>query len=296
MSEIETTIIIPSSCESKNKTAILNAINSVIESEGGAACVVFIANGQNVDIDLLTQIDALTGVETVLLKEPSASNAVKYGVKHYVKTPFFGFLDDDDYYLPGAIAQRQALLKASPEIDVAVGLALRERDGDLKPQLSKSEIELCRDAPFRAMLERGVNWLTSSAGLYRSSRIGNAYFEEPTRFFEWTYLAVKMMIDHVSFSFSGVTDHVIVDSPNSLSKSSDYRRYESVFFEILKILPLTHEQRDCLSIREADYYHSVYDELRKSGQRVLALKAHLKSMRSWSGFKKYALSTRKIVC
>ena len=299
---MDTTIIIPSACRTERKDCILKAINSVLDSAYCSPCVVFIANGPHVDVELLAYIATLERVETKHLEKPSAPDAVKYGVEHCVHTKYFGFLDDDDYFLPHAISNRQIALDYQPQYDVVIGQALRSNQGNLSRHMSDEQIELCEHDPFGVIFKQKINWMTSSAGLYRTGSIGISYFQKNISYFEWTYLATKMLLSDVQFLFLTDPDHIILDDNDnaddvslSLSKTQKYAQYESAFMRAIKELPLNKEQRKMVAAKEADHFHDLAEKMRKSGRGKEALVHHLRSLRSPQGFMRYVLSTRHFV-
>ena len=142
--------------------------------------------------------------------------------------------------------------------------------------------------------------MTSSAGLYRASSIGVSYFQENISYFEWTYLAAKMLTSGVNFLFLNEPDHIILDDNAddvslSLSKTKKYAQYESAFMRAIKELPLNKEQRKMVAAKEADHFHDLAEKMRKSGRGKEALVHHLRSLRSPQGFMRYVLSTRHFV-
>lgn len=300
MESMDTTIIIPSACRTERKDCILKAINSVIDSAYCNPRVVFVANGPNVDSELLAYIAKLERVETKYLRTPSAPNAVMYGVENCVHTKYFGFLDDDDYLLPHAISNRQVALEAQPQYDVAIGQALRSTQGNLSRHMSDSQIESCGRDPFEVIFRQKINWMTSSAGLYRASSIGVSYFQENISYFEWTYLAAKMLTSGVNFLFLDEPDHIILDDDAegeslSLSKTQKYAQYESDLMRAVKKLSLTKEQKKMVASKESDHFHDLAERMRDRGKGMEAFAHHLRSMKSLQGFMKYILSTRHFV-
>ena len=300
MDTTNTTIIIPSACRKNRRVEILKAIESILSSEGALPIITFIANGPNVDPDIFEHVSSLPRVKAFLLDEPSATNAVRYGVQNCVDTPFFGFLDDDDYLLPGTIAGREDALNKHPEYDVVIGRALRRQKGKISSHMTFEQIQRCKNDPLGVMYGEGINWMTSSAGLFRKSGFDNRLFDDPTQYFEWTYLATKMVVKGMKVGFLEIEDHVIVDDlpangADSLSRSQDYKDYEAKFLAAVKSLPLNKQQAHHIQFREATYYHTLSDELREKGEVGAALKAHLKSLTSIVGIKSYLLSTRKFV-
>lgn len=300
MDTTNTTIIIPTACRENRRVEILRAIESILNSEGTMPVVAFIANGPNVDPDVFKHVSSLPRVKAIQLDEPSATNAVSYGVKNCVDTPLFGFLDDDDYLLPGTIAGRENALKKHPECDVVIGRALRRQKGEISSHMTFEQIQRCKNDPLAVMYGEGVNWMTSSAGLFRKSGFDNRLFDDPTQYFEWTYLATKMVVNGMNVGFLEIEDHVIVDDlptngAESLSRSQDYKDYEARFLAAVKALPLNKQQAHHIQFREATYYHTLSDELREKGEVGAAFKAHIKSLSSIVGIKSYLLSTRKFV-
>jgi hypothetical protein len=149
--------------------------------------------------------------------DPSAPDAVAAG-RHLADTPYFCVLDDDDEYLPNALATRRQALESDEGADVVVTSGFRNVDG--ADSLHPSGLEKCRHDPLGGLVE--TKWLLSCSGLYRSSAIGAAEFDGTPRFMEWTYLAAKLSLRHKIVFIDRPTYRCYINSPESVSQSDDY--------------------------------------------------------------------------
>jgi hypothetical protein len=295
----DVTIIIPSSCLKERAQLIKSALQSLLDQDGGSPKIIFIANGPNVDPEIFEEVSSLSPVTAFQSKIASAPLAVLRAVEKYVCTPYFGFLDDDDFYFKDAIKNRLGFMEANSDIDVVVGRAEVEIEetGHRHLLANLENMKPCRKDPFAVIYQKGINWMTSSAGLYRRSIVKKTYFENPTPYFEWTYLATKLILGGVDIAFLESSDHLITQSSSrqSLSQTESYRESEELFLNAVLNLNLSKKQRLMVEEHLCDFYHERSDVLRKAGKDKDAFYMHLKSMKTKRGFVRYILGTRKFL-
>ena len=217
------TIIIPSSCRLERSKHVRDALQSLFDQKGGCPKIIFAANGPNVDNAMYNEIASFDNVTAFYTPTPSAPLAVLEAVKSHVDTMYFGFLDDDDFYYREALIQRKKFLISNPDFDVAIGRAEVEdpESGHRHFLANLEDMSLCRQDPFAVIYKHGINWMTSAAGLFRASKIDVSFFENSTPYFEWTYLASKLIVNGIRFGFIDSGDHLINQLPEggSLSKT-----------------------------------------------------------------------------
>src|SRR6187549_269028 len=95
------TIIIPTACEARRVSLLHRALDSVVAQEGVDVHPVVVVNGSRVDESLCASIVARPGVTVLRRDEGNVSAARRAGMR-LVDGAYFGFLDDDDEFLPGA--------------------------------------------------------------------------------------------------------------------------------------------------------------------------------------------------
>jgi glycosyltransferase involved in cell wall biosynthesis len=284
-----TEIVVPTLAETHRGPQLLRAIDS-IESQGGRALVVI--NGSRFDPSLKTQLEALPHIRLILVAEPGLPNAIQVGCRA-VSTRYFGFLDDDDYLLPGSIALREGFLESHPEFDAVVTNGLREEWG-ADQQLYKSPAALERIAqdPMAALLE--ANWMTPCGVLYRAASVPAEVFLNLTKYAEWTDVGFRL-IDQYRFGFLFDNTFVQTDTPGSLSKQAGQARFILGLHKRIagKLKTATHhrlwDQRVCR------LHHQIAEDELAANNRGEALRHHLYSLLHAPsiGFPRYLSYTRK---
>jgi len=158
------------------------------------------------------------------IPEGDLTKAIYYG-RQCVRTPYFSFLDDDDEYIISGFKRRFNLMESDKTIDVSVANGYRSFGNGERVQIFK-ELSSNEECPL-AGLTRG-NWLASCGGMYREKSVSKDYFSEISKYFEWTWLAVRLSLDF-SISFSDEPAFVVNDTAGSLSKSISYELQEVDF-------------------------------------------------------------------
>ena len=132
-------VIIPTTCEARRQDTLQRAIASVRDQEGICAEILVVVNGDRFDPGLLDTIKSLPYAKTVYLEVGSLPGALRHG-RELVEAPFFAFLDDDDEYLPDALAQRVQVMRDEPSVDFVASNGYIHRDGQDRLYIDTPEV------------------------------------------------------------------------------------------------------------------------------------------------------------
>jgi len=267
-----TEIIIPTLAEAHRAEQLMRAIDCV-QSQGATALVVI--NGYRFDPSFKKRLECLEGIRLLYIPEPGLPNAIHVG-RCAVACEYFGFLDDDDYLTPGAIAIRESFLEKHPATDAVVTNGLRE-EWKSDPQLFKSRADLDRieQDPLAALLT--ANWLTPCGALYRSGTVRSDTFLNLTKYAEWTDVAFRL-IENYRFGFLFDNTFVQSDTPGSLSKQANQARFLLALHQKIARRVETSEQRRLLAQRVCSLHHQIAEEELAANNRGEALHHHLRSL------------------
>ena len=281
-------VIIPTTCERARWDSLEHAIAGVLAQEGVAAHVIAVVNGNRFDPDCLAALKRKDRV-TVLYRSTGSAPLAQAAGRDAVATPFFAFLDDDDEYLPGALAARLDPLRADPGLDFVVSNGYRARKGHDEYAIGDSRAIVAD--PLDALCER--NWMASCAGLFRSTTVTPAYFADPAPYMEWTYLAFRLTAS-LRMRWLDTATYRINDSPVSLSKSDAYLRSELEILERVLALPLPPRARRAVRRKLGRACHVFAEKSRRAGQQAQAWCYHLGSLSKPGGWR-YLPYSRKLM-
>lgn len=231
-SERTVTVIIPTTCESTREASLLRAIDGLLHHQSGNVRVLVVVNGNRFDASLLESLRARLDIEVCYLERGSLPAALSFG-RSQVNTPYFGFLDDDDEYLPGAIPARLAVMQADPTIDCVATNGYRQ--SSTKRTLAIAHVERVQADPLDAL--NTACWLASCGGLFRASSIDQQFFDPELSHIEWTALAFKIAAAR-RVAFLDEPTFIIHKTPQSLSGSLRYKQGVAKSLDALKSLPL----------------------------------------------------------
>lgn len=282
------TVIIATTCETSRRSALMNAIQSVLNQKNAATDVITVVNGNRIDTACLEQLRSMPRVQVVEQAEGSYPKAIRTG-RVQVQAPFFAFLDDDDEYLPDAIAQRIAPLFVDPTLDFVASNGLRRLRG--KDYIVVKRPDAVRIDPLRA-LALG-NWLASCGGLFRTASVGIEYFDGKTAYLEWTYLAYQLASTK-SMAFVDEPTFVINDSPGSLSKSDAYAVAAAQVLRKILMLDLPGSVRCDVRKKLGRALHDIAGRKCAGGNWCQAWKYHVASLVCPGGLQ-YLLYSRKLI-
>lgn len=265
-------IIIPTALDERRAKSLETAVLSVRQNKSVDAVPVIVANGRARDSRAFANWKRDPRIRFYYIEEPNPAAAVRHGRQH-VDTPYFGFLDDDDYYLPGALdvrvteIERESDSKSGHDVVVTNGW-LESRTGR-KPCFER--LEQFNGDPLTAL--PGTNWLASCAGLYRTATVGPDFFDGSVRYMEWTVTAYRLALN-CRILFSDQRTFVINDTENSLSKSTDYKRGVVDAFRVILSLPLPSHIRAVVQHKYAFALHGLSSSALARGAINEAWNAH----------------------
>ena len=277
-------VIIPTTAEPSRRDLLRRAIDSARAQRDIGTTLIVVVNGSRWDPSLLGELQGLP-LQLIRLREANLPAAIHAG-RLAVAGGYFSFLDDDDVYLPDALASRLAGLE-SAHADFAVGNGINASGDVLIPDVRAVE----RD-PLRALLAR--NWLASCGGLYRSATISGEFFEDLTKYFEWTVLAFRLLMAGKKVCFVDQVTFRISDTESSTSKQRSMESVlngAAVFEHMFARVP--EQIRAGLSLKGASTYHDISSYCLLSGHLADAWRMHVSSLRM--GGWRYLSYTRHLV-
>lgn len=230
----------------------------------------------------------MRSVQSLRLEEGSLPRALAFG-RSYVATPYFGFLDDDDEYLPDALRVRLQPLEDDSTAAVCSTDGYHFIDGrdHIRGVISPET----QQDPLRGLL--GANWLASCSGLFRSDRVEESFFDGVTKYFEWTLLAYKLAASRRIVLLNTPT-YRLYESSDSLSRSEAYLLAEPGFIEKIIALDLPQDVREALAKRVSRAHHAISSYHLRRGDIQSAWIAHLRSLGQPGGLR-YLTYTLKLL-
>ena len=167
-------IIIPTTASAQRSPLLSRALLSLLNDQDEMVIPIVVVNGSRYVPEVLESLRRRRDIRFVHLDEGSATGARLAG-REVVDTEFFGMLDDDDEYLPGAVKTRLGPLLRDESIDVVVTNGYR-RDND-QDVVAFREFSTFGTDPLGHLMD--YPWLNSAGGLYRTKSVGLSYFEVP---------------------------------------------------------------------------------------------------------------------
>lgn len=274
MSRTENTInlIIPTTCERSRASSLNRAIASALTQAGVRVEPIIVVNGTRLDEELYASLRGDPRLRVAYLKLGSLPAALKHG-RALVTAPFFCFLDDDDELLPNGLRIRFDALSRDPSSDfIATSwyACLAGRD-----QLRRVDAETVDRDPLAALVEE--NWLGSGGALFRTSSVGQSYFEDIPAYYEWTYLAFRLAAA-LRGRFEEVPTYRAHDTPGSASKSEEYRAAVVPALErIIERIPTT-ELRQAMRRKLGGVHHELSYHYSCRGEHLRAWRHHFCSL------------------
>jgi len=259
---------------------LIRAIDSVHTQEGVRAHPLVVLNGSVNDAQLVATLRQDARVRIVVTAPADLPGALRLGRTH-VDTPWFTALDDDDVLLPGALRMRLSALTKRPDCVVIVSNGWRrDAQGDV---LHMSSFDAVRRDPLRSVLDG--NWLLPGAWLARTDAFADEVFAKMPRYLECTYLAVRFATTHHACFIDEPTVAWSADTPGSVSRSREYVLGLEGALERILELDLPPDVRRGFMRKRASAQHSAACLLMQEGHTRAAWKAHLRSLRTPSGWR-----------
>ncbi|MEP6619269.1 MAG: glycosyltransferase family 2 protein [bacterium] len=272
------TVVIATTCEAKREEAISRAVDSVLTQEGADVSLLIVVNGSRFDQRILDRLLELPRTRVEQLAEGSYPAAVRHG-RTLVATEFFAYLDDDDEFMPDAIATRLAPLLADATLDfVATNGYLH--DGS-RVEITKRNSTAIERNPIQELLR--ANWMENCGNLFRSSTVSLDYFDGKTKYYEWTLLTFRIA-QALKLRFLDAPTYRKHESPESLYKSVGVAEGGIAAIDLMishNTSPAVHQR--LLQLRGAAL-HATSDVYRMAGDYGRAWRFHLQSLRHPRGW------------
>jgi glycosyltransferase involved in cell wall biosynthesis len=268
-------IIIPTAATARRAPLLLRALSSILNNQDETIVPIIVANGSKYAPEVFDSLNRRPDVRFLYLEEGSATRARLAGRK-IVDTEYFGILDDDDEYLPGAVRTRLSPLRKDSSIEVVVTNGYQHEnnhDAILFPAFSTFGAD-----PLGRLMD--YPWLKSGGGvLFRTASVSTSYFEVP-QYLEMTYMALKLALNRKLAFVDIPTYRVYFNSPESLSATDDYLRSEpDAIRQCLALNPPTRIKRR-LTQKYISSLHHISDFERAKGNYAAAWRYHVRSLLS----------------
>jgi len=284
---VETLIV--TLCEAGRSALLRRAIETTLKQERVSASLIVVVNGKRYDPALLEELQRMPGVKSLYQEEPSIFLARRYA-RENVTAPYFGFLDDDDYLLPGALRARIQVLASDPAADVVVSNGfLHEPDGD---SLLLGDIAGLQSDPL-AKLMLG-NWLATASALFRTATVSADCFDVTLRSNDMTFLAFRLALQRKVVFLDSPT-YCKAYSPDSISRTEDWALPSLATLEKMLEFDVPVSIRRALQRKCAAAAHDISAIYLRRGDIRSAWRYHLHSLSIPWGLKRYLGYSRRLV-
>lgn len=284
------TVLIPTLALRARGGVIRRALDSIRTQSGVAARALIVVNGAEKDPDLLAELRRDPVVDLVEIADRGIPAALRAG-RALVATRYFTALDDDDEFLPGALASRVAALEADPGLDAVVTNGIvRSASGD---SLHRPGLATVRRDPLRAMIQG--NWLLPGSWTCRSDRVGDWLFEGMPEHRECTWIGLQLAIRAQVAFLDAPTVVWYSDTPAAAHRSLAYAMGQVPAMGQLLSLPLPRDVQGYFRAAVRQAMHEVAHRLLVvEGDRRAAWRWHLQSLRGEGGLR-HLLFSRKFL-
>ncbi len=283
------TIITATLGRSERAATLHRAVDSVLETNAAPLTILIVVNGDVFDPELVAALERRPDIRVLRIAQRSFANAILAG-RREVRTPYFGFLDDDDEYLPGAIDRRLATLEADATADVIVTNGFRRSVG--KESRAFNRLHAVEADPLGTLFCE--NWLASCGALFRTSSVPLSLFEDYHEHVEWTWFAFKLVNAGLKIRVNNEPSFVINESRDSASKSLECLASVVTLYQRVLASPQRPEIRALLRRRLSMAHHSLSSHELEYGSRIKAWRHHLRSLAESGGWRHARFSLRLI--
>ena len=281
------TIVIPTLANRPKE--LDRAIKSLLTQHGNDTIPLVVVNGNRYDPDLIQHLRKRKDIRFCQIAEPGIPGALLEGRKQ-VDTPYFGFLDDDDEYLPDALLIKHRPFETRPDLDVVVGNGWRCSAREMCLILQNTQA--IETNPAAALMTE--NWLPSCGALFKTNSIGTEYFDCDFEYLEWTYIALNLSLTR-EISFVQEPTFIVHDTPNSVSKNDAYIEAHPKILRRMLELEMPPSIRKALQRKLSSTYHNLSEHYRRRGMMKCAWRCHLRSIMGVHGLLRHGLFTRKLL-
>ena len=285
------TAIVPTAALPQRRESLMAAIDSLRSQAGAEVVPLVVANGPGADAALLAELGATPGVRLLRREAPGVCAARRAG-REAVDTEFFGFLDDDDVYLPGAIAARLAPLLDDARVDLAVGNGFKMAGTERRLLATDADFAAYAADPAGGLLD--YNWLPSCAGLFRTDAVPADLFEPAEAHHEWTFLAFRLALTK-RIAFVAQPTFCIGDTPGSLSKQSAHDWAVAEVVRRMLALEMPADLRRRVRRKLGAALHARANQCLRQGRVGEAWRWHVQSLAEPGGIARYGAFTRKLL-
>jgi len=285
----DVTIIIATLGLTTRRKSLERAIRSLQGCNKTTVQILVVVNGNRFDPLLVEELRHRSDIQVVQIETGSLSEAILTG-RNMVETPFFGFLDDDDEYLPRALDIRLDAMRKNPAASIVITNGFHHiNDVD---HFSMNNLANVEDDPLSALFNE--NWLASCGGLYRTSHLPSALFEDIARYLEWTWLAFRITSLNKRVVAVDQPTFRIYDTAESESKSDEYLFSRIAILKRMRSTCNNKQIRKKILSKMAQTWHEISCVNLQSGKLTDAWTAHLWSLGYQSGLK-YLTYTRHLL-
>lgn len=282
-------ILIVTLCTKRRAATLRRAVDTTLSQLGVRARVIIVVNGTQYDGSLFAALRRTPRVRVHYQKEPSIFLARRCARAH-VTAPFFGFLDDDDHLLPGALRARVEALASDPSAVAVVSNGYLAH-GDVEAPVLRDIPEIRRD-PLLSLMRS--NWLATASALFRTASVPAEFFDATIRSIDMTYLAFRVALKG-KVLFIDVPTYRKTHSPDSISLTEEWALPAIATLTKMLAYEMPAPVRRSLRRKCARAAHEVSNIYRRRGEAREAWRYHLRSLREPWGMLAYALYTRRLL-
>jgi len=273
-------VVIRSKGDRARSQMLRRAVESVLSQSDVDVELIVVLNGEHYDQDLIAWLGDDPRIICTTLPGPDLPRATALG-RSLVTGDFFSYLDDDDEYLPGSLGRRAAVLATNPQLDCIATNGEYVVNGTTRPLLRATET-FERDY-IDALLD-GRNWMASCGATFRTSSVTQEYFDDTTRFYEWTLIAFRIA-SSLKVAFVDEPTYRVHDTPESLTKTAAYVECRADILADMMRWNRRPSLRWKLKRNRAAAFHAACSHHRLNGDFRRAWSFHLKSLSSIYGLK-----------
>ncbi|WP_070987419.1 glycosyltransferase [Halofilum ochraceum] len=273
-------VIVPTGAFAERAALIRRALASILSQEGVNAVPVVVVNGPNRCPELVRELGSDPRVRLIEIPQAGIPGALSAG-RDAMQCEWFSSLDDDDLYLPDALATRVQALRARPECGAVVTNGYVRGHG--VERLHVPDMQRVARDPLKALTEG--NWLLPGSWMCRTESVGSGLFHRMPRMLECTYLALQLVLHCRPCFLDRPTVVWNTDTPGSASKSRDYRIGHVEALEQLLQLPLPPDTRRWLMASRTSARHERADFHLREKALLQAWPWHIRTLTSRGGWR-----------
>jgi len=252
-------VIVRTAADANRFGTLRRALDSVLTQQGVFVEPIVVVNSPAPDPTVMAWLRGLGDARIEVLPTHDHIAALRRG-RELVTGESFCFLDDDDEYLPGALARRSLVLDANSKIDCVVTRLERSSPAG---HLVQSNADFAAD--LAGTLARGRNWMASCSASYRTSTVTMQFFDDLPRHCEFKVIAFRVASSLHVVALDMVT-HRVHDSEGSLNKDPLHKVMEYEVFEKMLRWRDAGSRRALLRRSKARALHRAAEYYRQRGE------------------------------